>query len=75
MASSTRPVNFDRRGRLFIDGLFLEFEDEVETFKALAAKYLHGSLIVASSTVNHPMFVVVGVDLPVPKPGELGNSP
>ncbi|SPO69498.1 protein of unknown function [Pseudomonas sp. JV241A] len=74
MSYSARSVNFDRRGRLFMDGLFLGFEDEVETFKALADKYLHGSLSVALCTSRRPMFVVVGVDLPAAKPGELGDS-
>ena len=57
-----------------MDGFFLDFEDEVETFKALAAKYLHGSLSADPSSINHPMFVVAGVDLSSFKSGMLGDS-
>lgn len=34
----------DRRGRIYAAGIFLGYENEVETFKRLAEKYLLGSL-------------------------------
>lgn len=44
MNKTSIETTVDRRGRIFINGVFLSFEDEKETFKALAKRYLIGEL-------------------------------
>jgi hypothetical protein len=55
----TRQVSYDRRGRVFVGGHFVDFETEVDTFRALAEKYLRGALKEASFLgAEHPVFTV-----------------
>lgn len=56
--SFERQVSRDRRGRIFVDSMFLEFESEQDTFLALAAKYLNCSLILDPTSIGAPKFVV-----------------
>ena len=51
-------VSHARRGRLFAAGMFVDFEEEIDTFKALAGKYLCGTLEVDMSSIDKPMFRV-----------------
>lgn len=73
----TRRVSCDRRGRFFVDGHFVDFESETDTFRALAKKYLRGVLKeVPSSGADHPVF---SVDAPSHEPsfnidGEWGGK-
>jgi len=53
-----RQVSIDRRGRVFVDSMFLEFESEQDTFLALAAKYLSCSLAIDPSSIGAPKFIV-----------------
>ncbi|WP_414157405.1 hypothetical protein [Pseudomonas sp. BNK-15] len=55
----TRQASYDRRGRVFVDAHFIDYETEVDTFRALAKKYLKGALKeVTSRGVCHPVFAV-----------------
>ncbi|MBP1085399.1 MULTISPECIES: hypothetical protein [Pseudomonas] len=57
--SLTRPKSYDRRGRIFVDGHFVDFETELETFLALAVKYLKGNIKeVLLSDAEHPLFTL-----------------
>lgn len=57
--SLTRPKSYDRRGRVFVDGHFADFETELETFLALAVKYLQGNIKeVLPSDSEHPLFTL-----------------
>lgn len=57
--SYARALTRDRRGRVFLDGLFVDYEAEVETFRALAARYLVGQLRECSEAgADGPLFVV-----------------
>ena len=40
MNNMTATTVTDRRGRVFVNGIFLDFEGEIDTFRALAKKYL-----------------------------------
>lgn len=40
MNDMTATTVTDRRGRVFVNGIFFDFECEIETFRALAKKYL-----------------------------------
>lgn len=69
----TRKTSCDRRGRVFVDGLFLEFESEIDTFKALATKYLKGTLLVDPLNTGTTRFVV-GSSVPAPATVALAGS-
>lgn len=55
----TRSQVCDRRGRIFLDGYFVDFETELETFRALASKYLKGNIReILTACADHPIFTV-----------------
>lgn len=57
--SLTRPKSYDRRGRVFVGGHFIDFETELETFLALAVKYLQGNIKeVLLPDAEHPLFTL-----------------
>ncbi len=50
MSMFQRKTEVDRRGRIFVDGIFFDFEDEIETLKALFIKYPN-----VRHSINPPM--------------------
>lgn len=59
LVSLTRHQSYDRRGRSFVDGHFVDFETELETFRALAAKYLKCNIKeILPSDAEHPRFTL-----------------
>ncbi|WP_133298298.1 MULTISPECIES: hypothetical protein [unclassified Pseudomonas] len=57
--SFSRCKSYDRRGRAFLDGNFVDFETELETFLVLAAKYLQGNIKeIPLSDAEHPRFTL-----------------